>query len=46
MARERGRTRLGVTAGEFVVTFFGYLYPIKGIETLLRAFASCIRATP
>ncbi|HAP39772.1 MAG: glycosyltransferase family 4 protein [Nitrospira sp.] len=38
-ARERGRKRLGVTSGEFVVTFFGYLYPIKGIETLLKAFA-------
>ncbi|MBS0169867.1 MAG: glycosyltransferase family 4 protein [Nitrospira sp.] len=39
VARERGRKRLGLTASEFVVTFFGYLYPIKGIETLLRAFA-------
>lgn len=39
VARERGRKRLGATSGEFVVTFFGYLYPIKGIETLLRAFA-------
>lgn len=46
MARERGRTRLGVTAGEFVVTFFGYLYPIKGIETLLRAFASVSAQRP
>ena len=39
MDRDRGRKRLGVTSAEFVVTFFGYLYPIKGIETLLRAFA-------
>ncbi len=39
VARERGRKRLGVTSSEFIVTFFGYLYPIKGIETLLRAFA-------
>lgn len=39
VARERGRKRLGATSGEFVVTFFGYLYPIKGIETLLQAFA-------
>jgi glycosyltransferase involved in cell wall biosynthesis len=38
-ARERGRKRLGLTPNEFVVTFFGYLYPIKGVETLLRAFA-------
>lgn len=39
VARERGRKRLGVPVTDFVVTFFGYLYPIKGIETLLRAFA-------
>jgi glycosyltransferase involved in cell wall biosynthesis len=38
-ARERGRRRLGLIHNEFVVTFFGYLYPIKGVETLLRAFA-------
>ncbi|MCC2641103.1 MAG: putative Glycosyl transferase, group 1 [Nitrospira sp.] len=39
MARARGRTQLGVRPDEFVITFFGYLYPIKGIDTLLRAFA-------
>lgn len=39
LAREKGRARLGVGSNEFVVTFFGYLYPIKGVETLLRAFA-------
>ncbi|MBA5868796.1 MAG: glycosyltransferase [Nitrospira sp. CR2.1] len=39
LARERGRMRLGAAPGEFIVTFFGYLYPIKGIETLLQAFA-------
>ncbi len=38
-ARDRGRTLLGFTAEDFVVTFFGYLYPIKGVDTLLRAFA-------
>lgn len=38
VARERGRRQLGLIHGEFVVTFFGYLYPIKGVETLLRAF--------
>lgn len=38
VARERGRRQLGLTHGEFVVTFLGYLYPIKGVETLLRAF--------
>lgn len=39
VARERGRKRLGLTHNEFIITFLGYLYPIKGIETLLRAFA-------
>ena len=39
IARTRGRERLGLTPDDFVITFFGYLYPIKGIDTLLRAFA-------
>lgn len=46
VARERGRKRLGLTSAEFVVTFFGYLYPIKGIETLLRAFATVSMRRP
>jgi len=37
-ARSRGRTRLGFGAEEFVIAFFGYVYPKKGIETLLEAF--------
>ena len=45
-ARERGRKRLGLMPAEFVVTFFGYLYPIKGIETLLRAFATVSAQRP
>lgn len=39
VARARGRKRLGLAPDDFVVTFFGYLYPIKGVDTLLRAFA-------
>ncbi|MCS6297075.1 MAG: glycosyltransferase family 4 protein [Nitrospira sp.] len=46
VARERGRKRLGVQPKDFVVTFFGYLYPIKGIETLLRAFATISAQRP
>jgi glycosyltransferase involved in cell wall biosynthesis len=38
-ARARGRERLGLNPNDFVITFFGYLYPIKGIDTLLQAFA-------
>ena len=45
-ARQRGRKRLGVGPTDFVVTFFGYLYPIKGIETLLRAFAAVSAQRP
>ena len=46
MARARGRKRLGLTHDDFVVTFFGYLYPIKGIDTLLRAFAAVSAQRP
>jgi glycosyltransferase involved in cell wall biosynthesis len=37
-ARTRGRALLGLAAEEFVIAFFGYVYPKKGIETLLEAF--------
>ncbi len=36
--RERRREALGVRPGEFLLTYFGYVYPTKGIETLLAAF--------
>ncbi len=37
-ARKRGREALGVKPDEFLVAYFGYIYPEKGIETLLKAF--------
>jgi polysaccharide biosynthesis protein PslF len=37
-ARGAGRDLLGIKPDEFVLTYFGYLYPSKGLETLLRAF--------
>ena len=37
-ARLQGRAKLGVDADDFVIAFFGYMYPKKGIETLLEAF--------
>lgn len=37
-ARRRGREMLGVAANDFLVAYFGYLYPGKGIETLLESF--------
>jgi glycosyltransferase involved in cell wall biosynthesis len=38
-AGSRGRRLLGVQPNEFLLVFYGYLYPGKGIETLLRALA-------
>lgn len=37
--RTRGRNTIGASADAFVVGYLGYLYPIKGVETLLRAIA-------
>jgi len=37
-ARGRGRQMLQVSPHEFLIAYFGYIYPFKGIETLLRAF--------
>lgn len=37
-ARRLGREKLGIPADDFVVSFMGYFYPWKGIETLLQAF--------
>jgi polysaccharide biosynthesis protein PslF len=36
--RERGRTLLGVKPDEFLLAYIGFVYPTKGIETLLGAF--------
>jgi glycosyltransferase involved in cell wall biosynthesis len=37
--RRAGRERLGIRPEEFVLGYFGYTYPGKGVETLLRAFS-------
>jgi glycosyltransferase involved in cell wall biosynthesis len=37
IARQRGRELLAVRAEEFLVVYYGFLYPGKGIETLLEA---------
>jgi glycosyltransferase involved in cell wall biosynthesis len=44
--RAHGRKRLGVGPGEFLLAYFGYVYPNKGVETLLRAFQSVARRRP
>ena len=37
--RQRGRAALGVADDEFLLMYFGYLYPQKGLETLLDALS-------
>jgi glycosyltransferase involved in cell wall biosynthesis len=44
-ARRRGRERLGINDQSFLVVYFGYLYPSKGVETLLRAFGHIVATT-
>lgn len=37
IARRRGRQKLGISPESFVIAFMGYIYPAKGIDTLLLA---------
>jgi glycosyltransferase involved in cell wall biosynthesis len=37
-ARRLKRTTLGLKEDEFLLAYFGHIYPGKGVETLLRAF--------
>jgi glycosyltransferase involved in cell wall biosynthesis len=37
MTRTKGRQALGAGPADFLMSYIGYLYPGKGIETLLRA---------
>jgi len=36
--RESTRTKLGLNTSHLVLVYFGWIYPPKGVETLLRAF--------
>ena len=38
IARQRARDALGAGPDDFVWVYWGYIYPGKGVETLLRAF--------
>jgi glycosyltransferase involved in cell wall biosynthesis len=42
-ARQRGRQKLGLSSESFVIAFLGYIYPGKGVDTLLRAFERVCR---
>ncbi len=37
-ARQQQRVKLGVRPDDFIFAFLGYIYPAKGVETLLQAF--------
>jgi glycosyltransferase involved in cell wall biosynthesis len=39
-ARKRGRALLGLSDQDMVLVYFGYVYSMKGVETLLSAFGS------
>ena len=45
-ARRRGREKLGIEKDEFVIAFLGYVYPVKGIDTLLKAFSHVRQQRP
>lgn len=37
-ARRRGREMLGLEEHEIAIIYYGYVYPLKGVETLIAAF--------
>jgi glycosyltransferase involved in cell wall biosynthesis len=45
-ARARGRALLGLRDDEIAVLYYGYMYPGKGIETLLQAMHIATRTCP
>ncbi len=45
-ARAHLRRHLGWSDGARVVAFFGFLHPVKGLETLLRAFPHVLQKQP
>ncbi|BFU93656.1 MAG: hypothetical protein NTNFB02_03780 [Nitrospira sp.] len=38
ISRHRYREKLGIASDDFLVAYFGYIYPSKGVETLFKAF--------
>jgi glycosyltransferase involved in cell wall biosynthesis len=44
--RAEARNKLGVPDGRFVLLYFGFVHPVKGIETLIRSVARARRAIP
>ncbi len=46
VARKRARDAIGASDGDFVLINWGYIYPGKGVETLLQAFRIVRRQKP
>ncbi len=44
--RRRTRERLGYAADDFVVAYFGYIYPEKGVETAIEAAGAAFKRVP
>ncbi|MFO0773247.1 MAG: glycosyltransferase family 4 protein [Nitrospiraceae bacterium] len=44
--RLEGRAQLGVAADEFLFVYFGYIYPAKGLETILAALSVVLQSHP
>lgn len=40
------RSRIGIAPDDFLIAYFGYIYPPKGIETLLKAFQLVVEQAP
>ena len=40
------RARIGIAPDEFLIAYFGYIYPPKGVETLLKAFQLVLEQAP
>lgn len=44
--RAKKRAEIGAADGDFVVAYFGYLYPMKGVEQLIEAMSQTIKVAP
>lgn len=45
-SREETRARLQFSPSDFVIAYFGFIYPPKGVETVIRAFHRVSRSYP
>jgi len=45
-ARDEARSRYGWPPDAKIIAFFGFLHPVKGLETLLKAFTRVLESEP